>query len=445
MTTERTDSLFAFFNAQTRRVLDSVPALIDKTFPLPGRFRSALPKDVAELSRLLTSGRGERGLSYLGRPALLSAYLRFFLPWNLYRLCRLLPGLNISLAAHDHITDLGCGPLTLAAALWICRPDLRTVPLEFHCVDRSGPALDAGKKFFAALAGENNPWKLHTVRSDCTRGVRKHPETNTLPKHPSPKGLGDINDGKSKPSTLVCAVNVFNEMYGDISRNGTEVLHRSAVKAARLLEVHASASSAILVVEPGFPRCGEFISLLRDTFLQRGRSPSAPCPHETDCPFPGGGDGKGGNRRGGNRWCHFAFETDDAPSALHHLSKAAGLPKERAVLSFLFTAPANATNVATAAKAPDAAAVKARVISDAFFLPPNRAGRYCCSREGLILLAGEKNAIERTASGTLVDAVIKDERDPKSGALFAEEDHTEARGARRTRSLGERGKREKNF
>jgi len=383
MTTEKTDSLFAFFNAQTRRVLDSVPALIDKTFPLPGRFRSALPKDVAELSRLLTSGRGERGLSYLGRPALLSAYLRFFLPWNLYRLCRLLPGLNLTLAANDRITDLGCGPLTFAAALWICRPDLRAVPLEFHCIDRSGPALDAGKKLFAALAGENNPWKIHTVR-------------------------GDINADKPKPAALVCAINVFNEMYGDISRNGTEVLHRSAAKAARLLEAHASPSSAILVVEPGFPRCGEFISLLRDTFLQKGRNPSAPCPHETDCPFSGGGDGKGGK----NRWCHFAFETDDAPSALHHLSKAAGLPKERAVLSFLFTAP-------TAAAQPNA--VKARVISDAFFLPPNRAGRYCCSQQGLILLAGERTAIEQTPSGALVDAVIKDERDPKSGALFAEE------------------------
>jgi len=371
------------FNAQTRRVLDSIPALIDKTFPLPGRYRSVLPKDVAELSRLLTSGRGERSLSYLGRPAMLSAYLRFFLPWNLYRLCRLLPGLNITLAAHDRITDLGCGPLTFAAALWICRPDLRAVPLEFHCIDRSGPALDAGKKFFIALAGEQNPWKIHTVR-------------------------GNINAGKPKPAALVCAINVFNEMYGDISRNGTEVLQRSAIKAARLLEAHASASSAILVVEPGFPRCGEFIALLRGAFLQKGRRPAAPCPHDTDCPFPGGK----------NRWCHFAFDTDDAPAALHRLSHAAGLPKERAVLSFLYTAP---TAIAAAADAVQPTAVKARVISDAFFLPPNRAGRYCCSQQGLVLLAGEKTAIDQTASGALVNVVIKNERDSKSGALFAEE------------------------
>jgi len=377
--------MFAPLPPQTRRLLDGIPTLIDKTFPLPGRFRSALPSDVAELSRLLTSGRGERGLSYLGRPNLLSAYLRYFLPWNLYRLCRLLPGVGITLAANDRITDLGCGPLTLAAALYISRPDLRSVPLEFYCIDRSGPALDAGKKFFAALAGENTPWKIHTVK-------------------------GDINAAKPKPAALVCAVNVFNEMYGDISRNGTEILRRSAEKAARLLAAHASASSAILAVEPGFPRCGEFISLLRSAFLKRNRRPLSPCPHDTECPFPGGNDGIK------KRWCHFAFETDDAPAALHRLSHAAGLPKERAVLSFLFTGAADAP----AANAAAAEAPTLRVISDAFPLPPNRFGRYCCSREGLLLLAGGKKVIEDTPSGALINAVVTEERDSKSGALLAE-------------------------
>jgi hypothetical protein len=157
-------SLFLPLAPATRRLLEGIPALIDKTFPMPGRFRSTLPSDVAELSRLLTSGRGERGLSYLGHPSLLSAYLRYFLPWNLYRLCRLLPGLNLNFAADDRIIDLGCGPLTFAAALWISCPQLRTVPLEFHCIDRSGPALDAGRKFFAAIAASsqednvNTPW-----------------------------------------------------------------------------------------------------------------------------------------------------------------------------------------------------------------------------------------------------------------------------------------------
>ena len=375
----KTASLFAPLTPHTRRLLDGIPALIDKTFPMPGRFRPTLPADVAELSRLLTSGRGERSLSYLGRPNLLSAYLRYFLPWNLYRLCRLLPGLHIPLAAHDHITDLGCGPLTFAAALYICRPDLRALPLEFYCIDRSGPALDAGRKFFTALAGEDIPWKIHTAR-------------------------GDLTTARAKPAALVCAVNVFNEMYGDISRSNPENLQRNAEKTARLLESHASASSAILVAEPGFPRCGEFISLLRNALLERSRRPLSPCPHDKDCPFPGGK----------KRWCHFAFETEDAPAALHRLSHAAKLPKERAVLSFLFAGPSAAADAAQSAE------TELRVISDAFPLPPNRFGRYGCSQQGMILLAGEKNAIEKTASGALVNVIFKNERDSKSGALIAE-------------------------
>jgi len=403
-------TLFAPLPPETRRLLDGIPALIEKTFPLPGRFRPGLPADVAELSRLLTSGRGERGLSYLGRPSLLSAYLRFFVPWNLYRLCRLLPGLNLTFAAHDRVTDLGCGPLTFAAALWICRPDVRTLPLEWYCVDRSGPALDAGKKLFAALAGENNPWRIRTVK-------------------------GDLYTVKAHPAALVCAVNVFNEMYGDISRNGTDKLRRNAEKSARLLVRHASAQGgAILAIEPGFPRCGEFISLLRGVLLQRGHHPLAPCPHDAKCPLV---DNKN-NAHVKQRWCHFAFATEDAPPALHKLSSAAKLPKERAVLSFLFAGPAGtkqkkakavaanaeesaSVNVAAADAATSAAPPAVRIISDAFPLPPNQCGRYGCSARGLVLLVGHKSAIEHTACGALVRAVFKNgERDSKSGALLAE-------------------------
>jgi hypothetical protein len=214
---------------------------------------------------------------------------------------------------------------------------------------------------------------------------------------------------------------VFNEMYGDISRGGEESLRRSAEKSARLLATHASAEAYVLVVEPGFPRCGEFISLLREAFLKRGRLPLAPCTHHLDCPF---------NQK---RWCHFAFETEDAPSALHRLSRAAGLPKERAVLSFLFTGPNHVKQSIHALTptpltltqtpltlTPIALMSQMRVISDAFFLPPHRLGRYCCSPQGMVLLAGENNVIEKAASGSLVNALITNERDSKSGASIAE-------------------------
>jgi ribosomal protein RSM22 (predicted rRNA methylase) len=372
-------SVAAPLQSQTRLLLEGIPALIDRVFPLPARFRSSLPKDVAELSRLLTSARGERGLSYMGQKPLMSAYLRYFLPWNLYRLCRLLPDLDITLSPGDRVTDLGCGPLTLTAALWICREDLRSVPLEFNCVDQNRSALDAGKIFFYALAAENCPWKINTIKSD----------------------LNTAKIGKAArvcKADLVCAVNVFNEMYGDISRSNAISITRNAEKTSRLLAGYGAASSAFLVVEPGFPRCGEFISLLRAAFLEQGIQPLSPCPHGKPCPM-----------LGKKRWCHFAFETDDAPQALHRLSQSAGLPKERAVLSFLSASHTGQT----------ASGGTLRIISDAFPLPNNRFGRYCCSARGLVLLRGEKNVIEKNPCGSLVNAVIKDEKDPKSGALIA--------------------------
>jgi len=374
--------LFAPLPPKTLSLLDGIPALIDRVFPLPARFRSSLPKDVAELSRLLTSGRGERGLSYMGRPPLLSAYLRYFLPWNLYRLCRLLPALGITLSAGDKITDLGCGPLTLACALWICREDLRSVPLEFNCVEQNRSALDAGKTFFSALVGGDSPWKINAIKGDL----------RTLPTR---------NTALSRNAALVCAVNVFNEMYGDISRSNENSLSLNAEKTSRLLAGYGSAASSFLIVEPGFPRCGEFISLLRGAFLEQGILPLSPCPHDKACPM-----------KSKKKWCHFAFETDDAPDTLRRLSATAGLPKERAVLSFLFmTRPGGQTVPGMEDKL--------RIISDAFPLPHNRFGRYCCSAKGLALLAGDKTAIEKNTCGSLVNAVIKEERDPKSGALIA--------------------------
>jgi hypothetical protein len=384
-----------------------VPALIERTFPMPGRFRSGLPKDVAELSRLLTADRGERALSYLSRPNLLSAYLRYFLPWNIYRLCRLLPFLDISLSPGDAILDIGCGPLTLAAALWISRPELRGLPLELRCVDRTGLVLDAGKKFFAALSGkalsgdarpdaDACPWKIITIKGNA---------------------FGK-NVVKGKPAALACAVNVFNEIYGDIPHSGS--LGQAALHSARQLDSLCAETASILVVEPGVPRWGEFITCLRDAMLDKGRFPLSPCPHSEACPFPGGS-----SKVGKKRWCHFAFDTEDAPAALHKLSAAAGIPKERAVLSFLSAGPrirppGLAKNLQAQPESFPKCAFCTRIVSDVFPLPQGQFGRYGCSDQGLVLVTGNRLEIEKLSSGALIKALPAKppQRDPKSGALL---------------------------
>jgi hypothetical protein len=388
-------------NTEIQKISVSLSALIDKTFPMPGRFYSALPSQVAELSRLLTGARGDRSLSYLSRPNFLSAYLRYFFPWNIIRLCRLLPSLDLPLRAGDTITDLGSGPLTFVSALWISRPDLRAIPLEFYCIDRCAPALEAGKKFFTAVsAGENCMWKVNTVREEINLKTK-----STLAR-------------KRKEAALVCAVNLFNEIYENLSHNNSDGLRRMAANIALLMHNQASPEARILTVEPGTPQSGHFISFLRSAFLELSRPPFSPCTHSAACPMPGG-KSSGAKKR----WCHFAFTAADAPKELHRLSAAAGIPKERLVLSYLL---AGAQTQATAQTTKTAE--KVRVISDAFALPNKKFGRYGCRSDGLVLLTGDKIRIEKIASGELTafpatgggasEAV--GERDAKSGALIME-------------------------
>jgi ribosomal protein RSM22 (predicted rRNA methylase) len=375
-------------------MLESIPSLIEKTFPIPGRFKSKLPSDIAELSHLLTNKRGNRSLSYLTRPNFLSAYLHYFLPWNLYRLCLLLPTLNLNLQSGNSITDLGCGPLTLTSALWLSRPELRNLPLEFNCIDRSGPVLEAGKKFFAALCEnadcKNVLWKINPIKEDID--IRQ-------------KGAK-----KRKPAALVCSVNMFNEIYENLSHNDTEGLRQTTKNAAKTLCNEAAKDAPILTVEPGVPQSGKFISLLRDALMDLGHSPSSPCTHTAACPLSGGAAKmiKGHNWIDTKkRWCHFAYETTDAPKELRKLSAAAKLPKERLVFSFLFTG------------SPTAKKGEARIISDAFPLPYNRFGRYACCERGLVLVTGEKERIENAASGSVVHISATGQYDNKSGAMIS--------------------------
>jgi len=396
-------------NNEIKFILNSIPALIEKTFPIPQKFRNKLPSDINELSHLLTNNRGNRSLSYLSRPNYLSAYLYYFLPWNLYRLCLLLPTLELTFSPGDIITDLGCGPLTFTSALWITYPALRDVPLEFNCIDRSSPALEAGKIFFTSLCQtngnknlNNDVWKINLIKEDID--FRK----DTLA----------VSGKKIKKSSFVCAINIFNEIYEKLPHNNTEGLRRMAANIAKLMHGEASAQGSILTVEPGIPQSGRFISFLRSAFLELNRPPASPCTHCEICPFI---NGSAKTLRGRNwidtkkRWCHFAYETYDAPNDLRRLSAAAKLPKDRLVLSYLFTGKTQ-KNFSHKHEETN----KARVISDAFALPNNRYGRYGCSSQGLVLLTGDKNHIENTNSGSIVKIIYNTnkQQDIKSGALI---------------------------
>ncbi|MDR1398375.1 MAG: rRNA methyltransferase [Treponema sp.] len=376
-------SLFPHLDDVSRHLVNRIPTLVDELFPLPGRFRAGLPRDVATLSSLLTFSRGDRSGAYLGKAPLLSAYLRYFMPWNVYRLCRLLPNLPITLNDGDSIVDLGSGPLTLPIALWIARPELRTRRLELRCLDQTGAALDAGKKLIDALSGGSSTWTIRLIRAPLGAELRG-----------------------PKPA-LVTAINVFNELFWGIAHGQTAALTAFVERNVRLLTSLTTEDASVLVVEPGIPQSGAFIAMLRAAFIKRGRMPCAPCPHVERCPCS-----DDGLNHGKAKWCHFAFDTSDAPKPLLRLSDAAGIPKERATMSFLMTGKPEHTSEG----------FMTRVISDAFPVGAPLYGRYACSARGLVLLTGIRTALEQLPSGALLCLDPPDERvplarDPKSHAL----------------------------
>jgi hypothetical protein len=401
------NSLFPPLSEEAGKTLASIPALVEKTFPIPARFRAALPADVAELFRFLTYERTERGASYLGKPALLSAYLRYYLPWNIYRLCRLFAALPVELKDNDAINDLGTGPLTLAVSLWISRPDLRDTPLEFRCLDKTAAVLDAGKKLFTALTANSAcPWTVRTIRGEIHGFGRQ-------------RGKALSVEIRGKPAALSAAVNVYNELFWDFSPMDKEGLERFASGQARLLSSLTDSTGSVLVVEPGIPRSGEFISLMRSSFIKEKRLPLSPCPHCGFCPLPGGKP-RSGRSQSKSKWCHFALSTEDAPEELHRLSAAMKLPKERAALS-LILAGENAQKPAKST-----ARVKIRVISDWFPLSANNTwGCYGCTELGLVLVTGSRRALEASTPGTLEELALEDGVgglggiDVKSGAFVA--------------------------
>jgi hypothetical protein len=311
---------------------------------------------------------------------LLSAYLRYFLPWNLYRLCRLLPAAPLALKSGDILTDLGSGPLTFPIALWLCRPDARHLALEFRCIDRTGLVLEAGKKLFYALAGEDSSWRVRTIRRPLESA------------------------GAEPVSAVVSGANVLNELFWKLPHHDPEASGNAADRYARLFASHAAPDGVVLLVEPGIPQAGSALSAMRTALLGRGFAPVLPCPHTGECSFPGGGRSA--------KWCHFAFDTLDAPPELLKRSAEAGLTKERGTMSFLFAG--GSYSEASSQGFP------VRIISDPF---PVRGGygRYGCSAQGAVLIAGDKEKTLKYPSGALTDVKPPpaNRRDSKSGALLA--------------------------
>lgn len=430
------------------RVIDDFSDVVTAVIRPNSSARANLPRDIARdiaaLSHLMTSEKGERRLSYMNDSKMLTAYAYYFMHWNLVRLTTLLGGALNSIinTVQDGsvIIDIGSGPAVFAVALWLAAPALRDKKIRFYMVDISHSALSLGEKLFLevvkrcpAPSGECN-WQLVLVKGSLGVSIRQKAQ-------------------------LVVSCNMFNEIDGYKKR------------ATALLQ-YAAASSTIIMVEPGAPEFGCSISSARDSFIKKGLTVTSPCTHCASCPMSGVGAHHGSSVK----WCNFAFSVEKgavrlgsareglyedgsrnnvisevvihAPKKLLKLSARANLLKTRCVISYIVAQQCGGKKKEGEAlksqKEPKECSAKDssdnlkkrdeklsrvkdfRVTSDIISLPWGESGYYACSEGELFLLLDAGGLVLH--NGDVVTVKMSKRkvfgRDKKTGAIIVRVDAT---------------------
>lgn len=428
------------FDAQTlpedsRDILAHFDRIVASVRTLSAKQQVQLPNDIKKLSHTLTDERSSRRLGYMNDASAISAYISYFMWWNLVRLTRLfanLPARAFTLSDNDAVLDIGSGTLTVPIALWLSRPELRSKKLTFYCLDMSQNALAAGEELYLAVAAKTLSMQKNAAAADASAEAGEAEAGESGQNSISPwrivrvrGSLGEDVHIREKAALITCA-NVFNEII-QASDMPTDFLAKKYTRELLkyLREKADGRENTVLLVEPGDPKSARFMSLMRDALLRKDFSPLAPCPHSGTCPMSGRHVNKDGSLSG--KWCNFAFATADAPEALQKLSARAALAKERASLCFMLMKQNAAENAPSKKDAQSGASnarrqIPARITSDVIHLPDMHAsGYYACSEYGLLLTLDRRQM--QPQNGALVNVRAPNEntpKDKKSGALIVE-------------------------
>ena len=437
----------------SREIIEKFDEIVASVRNLSGKQKVALYSQIKNLSHQLTDERSSRRLGYMNEAASISAYISYFMWWNLVRMTRLFA--NLPKSAFESLLksekpvalDVGSGTLTVVIALWLARPELRSKKISWYCLDLSQTALAAGEDLYYAIAaktikdteGESLPLapiplttrkRPEQARSLPLRsGISATPSPGAAPQTPvSPWNIIRVKGAlgtsiKEKADFLSCA-NVFNEI---LQRNEMPTDFLAKKYTGELLSYLKSDESAALLIEPGDPHSARFISLMRDALIRQDYVPLAPCPHTGNCPMAGRTSGRTTNAQGRNaKWCNFAFDTESAPERLLKLSVKAGLAKERASLSFIISKKSTAlrqpVGFSQSELDSESPAPKSfiRIASDFIRLPElHKSGYYACSRFGLLLAIDEHHI--QPKNGELLQIKTPDdlsEIDKKSGGII---------------------------
>ena len=391
--------------AESREIIEHFDDIVSSVRNLSGKQKVALYGKIKNLSHQLTDDRGSRRLGYMNEASYISAYISYFMWWNLVRMTRLFANLpksafeSLAKSEKPVALDVGSGTLTVVIALWLARPELRSKKISWYCLDLSQTALSAGEELYLAIAAKTlsenaEPWNIIRVKGALGTSI------------------------KEKADFIACA-NVFNEI---LQRNEQPTDFLAKKYTGDLLSYLKSEDSAVLLVEPGDPHSARFISLMRDALIRRDFLPVAPCTHTAECPMAGRTNGRTTNAQGKNaKWCNFAFDTENAPSRLLKLSEKAGLAKERASLSFVISKKfAESVKNQNGEQETRSEKTFIRIASDFIRLPDlHKSGYYACSELGLLLAIDEHHI--QPKNGELLQIKTPeylDEIDKKSGGII---------------------------
>lgn len=380
-------NIFKDLTREQSKILNSFFDIANSVLKLGKQQEKESLKNIRDLFHELTDERGTRKVNYLNNPVKLSAYIFHYMWWNLFRLVKLFNGLEIELEDGSAAGDFGCGPLTAICALWIAKPELRNKKIIFYCTDISAKALREGEKIFTALCNfagkesnskyENAAWSIIKVNGEFGKPI------------------------KQKLSLYISA-NMFNEIFWDSDVR----VQDEARKAARIITRYLKDDGKLIVVEPGIPLAGRFISSFRSFLLDAKYNIYSPCTHHGSCPLPFDKFDK--NKKMENfctsaahdKWCHFSFSVKDAPPNLLKLSASAKLEKNTASLSFIFAGLKPRTLNNSSNNSSENNSLKSKkgcknlidiiITSHTIKLPYGKSGRYACSEKGFLLLSGNE-------------------------------------------------------
>ena len=418
--------------AESRAIIEKFDDIVSGVRSLSGKQKVALYGAIKNLSHQLTDDRNSRRLGYMNEAGYISAYISYFMWWNLVRMTRLFANLPKSafepLAKSENpvAIDVGSGTLTVVIALWLARPELRSKKIKWYCMDLSQTALSAGEDLYLAIAaktikGEVSPSLQPDEQSFATPSAGATPATPPTEPWSIVRVKGAFGTPIREKADFITCGNVFNEI---IQRNEMPTDFLAKKYTNELLSYIKDENSTVLLVEPGDPHSARFISLMRSALLRKNYTPLSPCTHTGDCPMSGRTHGRTTNEFGKNaKWCNFAFDTETAPLRLLKLSEKAGLQKERASLSFIVAKKSEAEqNDAAKNKARNDISEKTfiRIASDFIRLPElHKSGYYACSQFGLLLAIDEHRF--QPKNGELLQIKTPEDlsqTDEKSGAII---------------------------